>query len=177
MKQLFRDKRIILFPIAAVALITVGFGIAQLSQPSTNPIPSDVMSGLKFTPLIVPQDNSRIRASHYALGPADNGTRPLSFELAIDDQNVSVTETQLPAQFNEIPEYKERFIDTFITGSESIGTGSGTIYFGRPAKANGYSHVGIMFDRGLLTIFSLKSGTLTQDEWRRIGDALVAAKE
>lgn len=169
--------RLLLIPVAAIALIAIGFLVAQfIPKPGDNPVPDEILNELQFTPLVIPVSTKDITTSHYALGPADESGKPLSFQAHLYDYTIHISETQLPPQFEEIPDYKQRFIDAFIIASETVSTGAGTIYYGSPAKSEGHSQAGLLLDRGVMTIFSLETGKLNQREWRMLGDALVVAR-
>lgn len=176
MKYLRSLPKILLWPLAGITLIAVGFFLAQYIKPPTNPIPKTIASELTFTPLIIPPDNKSIATTDYTLGPSDEGGKPLSFSLIINGKKVFVSESSLPQPFTEIPEYQQRFLDSFMLQSQTISSGVGTIYYGSPAKEQSYSQVAMSTEHGLLMLFSVKTDQLSSTEWRAIGDALTAAK-
>jgi hypothetical protein len=98
----------------------------------------------------------------------------LSYILSIDDATVTISEYTQPSQFDDVPDFKDKFLENVIQKTTSVSTASGTIILGQQAKQQN-KQLAIMLERGLV-VFMNPSKTLEQKQWRTIGDALEVIK-
>lgn len=157
--------------LATVALLVIA-GVAavnyQYLERQAARIPASIRQDLAFSPFVVTLDNKDYEATDYKLAEVEKGVQLLSFIVHFEGKSVTVSEYVQPPQFNEIPEFKQRFLDNAIQQYATVQTANGTIHLGKQVKQGG-KQLGIMLERGLIVMFNPAS-ELTQPEWRRLGD-------
>lgn len=131
-------------------------------------IPVSVRNELGFSPFVVTLDNKEFKATNYKLSEVENGVQLFSYVVHFDGKSVTVSEYVQPPQFEEITEYKQRFLDNVIKQYATIQTSNGTIYLGKQQKQNN-RQLGIMLERGLIVMFNPEQD-LSQSEWRKLGE-------
>lgn len=131
-------------------------------------IPASIRQDLTFSPFVVTLDNKEYKVTDYKLATMEDGVQLLSFIVHFEGKSVTASEYVQPPQFNEIPEFKQRFLDNAIQQYATVQTANGTIHLGKQVKQGG-KQLGIMLERGLIVMFNPEK-ELTQAEWRRLGD-------
>jgi hypothetical protein len=87
---------------------------------------------------------------------------------------VTLSEYPQPPQFNDIPEYRDRFLNNIASQYKTVQSASGVIYLGKMVKQDG-RQLGIMLERGLI-VFMNPERELSDAEWRQLGDLLEIRK-
>jgi hypothetical protein len=160
--------------IVAAILVAGGFALANVLKPKDNPVPSSISAQVDFTPLVIPANNEMLKTTDYKVSTVEDGTQLLSYVLSIDDATVTISEYTQPSQFDDVPDFKDKFLENVIQKTTSVSTASGTIILGQQAKQQN-KQLAIMLERGLV-VFMNPSKTLEQKQWRTIGDALEVIK-
>jgi hypothetical protein len=155
-------------------LVAGGFVLAQVLKPKVDPVPASVSEQIDFTPLVVPVNDKTVTSTSYKVGTGEDGVRFLNYIIQIDDATVTVVESPEPTQFNDVQDFKEKFLETVIQKTTTVSTASGTIVLGQQAKQQN-KQLGVMIERGLFITMN-PSKTLDQKQWRTIGDALEVIK-
>lgn len=171
MKLSYKKAFWIVFGIVLVcvsALVSV-----TLFRNAAKPLSKDVSQTLSFSPL-VPDRNSGLKPSNTTLSRTEDGTQLLSYSLVVDTIKLAVSENVQPSQFDEVPEYKNRFLTNVINQYATIQTAGGTIYLGRSEKQNN-KQIALILDKGLMVFLNPES-ELTDQQWRTVGDSLVVDK-
>jgi hypothetical protein len=163
--------------VASALLIAGGFALSNILKPRPNPIPMAISKQLEFSPLVIPANVTIPSTSNYQYNHIeDHGytTKIFQFDVKLDDASVHVTEQPQSSRFTDIPNYRDRFLETVIQQTTSVPTSSGVIYIGSSELAQN-KQIGVMVEKGL-EIYMLPSKTLDQKQWRTIGDALDIVK-
>jgi hypothetical protein len=163
------------FALIGVAIVSIG-AIATffiLSRPSPEPTPT-WQSELDFSPFLIGKNKSGYTASDYKVAPSEEDVKVLSYVITTPRTVVTVSEYPQPPQFNDIPEYKDRFLNNIASQYKTIQTASGVIYIGKMVKQND-RQLGVMLEKGLI-VFMNPEQELTDQQWRQIGDLLEIKK-
>lgn len=165
-------RRIALSLLALAVISGIGYGINYLLTNDSNPIPKELRSEIKFSPLVIPKNSDSLKTSDYKFDKAENIEQTLSYIIHIDNNTVTLSEYVQPPQFTEIPEYKDRFLSNVFEQQSSVQSASGVIYLGRTKQKE---QIGVMIEKGLL-VFLNPEKNLSDDQWRAIGDQLEIQK-
>lgn len=161
--------------VLVAALVAMGFWLANIIKPNKDPLPTAVSSRLNFSPLIVTPTESSPVTDNYKLSTAEEGVLLLSFIIHLSDNRiVTVSEYPQPSQFNDVPDFRDKFLENVIQKTMSVSSASGTLMLGRMAKQEN-RQMAVMLENGLV-VFLVPSSELTEDEWRALGDSLSLLK-
>lgn len=139
-----------------------------------SPLPKSIRSRLTFSPFVIPKSVKTITTTDYKFDTVEDKERILSFKIHQNNNTVTVSEYTQPAEFSEIPEYKDRFLSNVIKQYATVQTSNGTIYLGRLSR-QGDKQLAIMIEKGLL-VFLSPDADLTEAQWRNLGDQLEVQK-
>ena len=166
-----RWVKVIAGVIIAALLVVLGVWLAYTLKPTTHLLPDDISTRINFTPLVITSTNTAPTTDSYKLSTAEEGVLMLSFIIHLGGgRTVTVSEYPQPSQFNDVPDFKEKFLDNVIQKSTSVSTAGGVIILGRMAKQDN-KQMAVMLEKGLV-VFLVPSTDLSEDEWRSIGDKL-----
>lgn len=154
----------------AVLLILAVVFTAYSFWPTVNILPKPVRNEITFSPFVLASESTRVSASNYALSKAEDGTQMLTYDIAYEGGEVTVSQYPQPSQFVEIPEYKDRFLTNVAKQYATVQTANGTIYLGRMEKQDN-KQLAVMLERGLI-VFMRPDKELNDATWRAIGDAM-----
>lgn len=162
----------LLIIVLIVASIGAAVGTLLYFTRDRSPIPAELRTELTFSPLIIPSDSTDITSRDFALAPTEDGeTQLLTYTIANESADIVVSQYPQPQEFVEIPEYKERFLNNVVRQEQVVQTANGTIHIGTLAKGD-QGQIGVMLERGLI-VFMKPEKSLGQNEWRRVGEALL----
>jgi hypothetical protein len=157
-------------------LLVIGGALAGYTYVTrdTGPIPPSIRSQLTFSPFVLPKKTKNYTTTDYKFDTAEDNVRILSYVIHLKDTAVTVSEYTQPPEFDEIPEYKDRFLSNVIKQYATVQTSNGTIYLGRLSK-QGDKQLAIMIEKGLLVLMS-PSHDIEESQWRSLGDQLEVQK-
>ena len=166
-----KRKQLVLISSVATVFLLIGASVAWWAlQPSDrSPLPEDIRSQIQFSPLLIPTD-STTETKSYQYAVVEEGVRILTFIAVIDDIEVTFSEYAQPPSFNDIPEYKTKFLENVIRQTSSISASSGTIYLGIQERQEN-QQLAVMLENGLV-VFMRPDGELNESQWRRVADQL-----
>lgn len=162
---------IFIIGIAVVSLIAIT--TYNLLKPDTNPLPKDIRSRLRFSPLIIPLDTQYYTSDSYTYSKAEDSVDILSYVVHFDNSQITISEYVQPSQFSDIPEYQSQFLTNVIKQYDTVQTSNGQIYLGRLTDKK---QLGIMIEKGLV-VFMTPSGDLDTAIWRHFGEQLEIYKK
>ncbi len=163
---------------ALVLLATGALLYRYFTGPGPSPIPESISSKLTFSPLIIPKSNEDFATKSYKLGSENSDAVPVfSYIVTTADgkHSITVSEYTQPAEYSDIPEYKNQFLSNIAKQYATVQSSNGTIYLGRQSKQEN-KQLAIMLERGLLLFFAPTSGDVDDATWRKLGDALELQK-
>lgn len=150
----------------------------QFTGPGPSPIPLAIENRLTFSPLIIPEDNEDFATKSYKLGSENSDAVPVfSYIITTADgkHSITVSEYPQPAEYSDIPEYKNQFLSNIAKQYATVQSANGTVYLGRQSKQEN-KQLAIMLERGLLLFFAPTTGDVDDATWRKLGDALELQK-
>ncbi len=141
----------------------------------TNPIPIDIRKKLVFSPFVLPKGSKEYVTKDYKYSTSEDRVPILSFIIHSNEgADIALSEYAQPPQFNDIPEYKERFLTNVAKQYDSVQTSNGTIYLGKMTRQNN-KQLAVMLEKGLL-VFMNPNTEINQAQWRKLGDNLEIKK-
>lgn len=174
-KQRKRILKVVGFASIALVLIS-GVAIAnyQHLQRQAARIPSTIRNELTFSPFVLTLDSKTYKATDYKLSEVIDNVQLFSFVVSSTHKSATISEYTQPAEFTDIPEYKERFLTNVIKQYATVQTSNGTVYLGRQQKQDN-KQLGVMIEKGLIVLLNPKT-ELTNSEWRILGEQLEIQK-
>ena len=156
------------------ALAAAGWVIYTLYfQKNTSAIPADISDSLEFSPFVINQNAKGYTASSYKYAPMEDSTKVFSFVVTLPGGNtVTVSQYPQPPQFNEVADYKAKFLEN--KSEDTVPVSAGVIHLSRPEKQQ-QKQIGLMLERGLI-VFLNPTANLSKAEWRDVGNALTPAQ-
>jgi hypothetical protein len=167
-------KKTLLIVACVIVLSGLVGALVLYMNRDTNPVPSELRSALTFSPLVVPTTNETITTSDYRLTRGEDDTQILSYTIMFEDTEVLFSSYIQPPQFEEIPEYRERFLTNIVMQNATVPTANGTIYLGQLSNQDN-QQIGVMLEYGLL-VFMQPGESLDEATWRQIGESFVVAR-
>jgi len=172
-----QKKRIVLAVLIVLGIFfVVGATLiaVRIFTPNISPLPEAIQKQLSFSALVVPEDNEDLKTSDIRFESVEDGTRVLSYTITLQDRKVLVSQYPQPSQFNDVEGYRERFLDNVIQQTSSISTAGGTVFLGQMAKQEN-KPMAVLLEKGLI-VFMAPDQSLSEDQWRMIGDELMLVK-
>ena len=161
--------------LAVILLVGLGFWLAHILTPTTNPLPADITNRINFSPLVITPSSSSPKVDNYKLNTAEDGVLLLSYIIHLDDsRSVTISEYPQPSQFSDVPDFKDKFLENVIQKTTSVSSASGTIVLGKMAKQQN-KPMAVMLENGLVT-FLVPTTDISENDWRHIGDSLALLK-
>lgn len=167
--------RVIILAVTAVIILAVGGAVGYYFATPHNSsyIPESVKANLSFSPLVLPAQTAGYTTSDYKFNKAEDSTQILTYVIHTQDgANITVSQYEQPPQFNEIPEYKDRFLSNVAKQYDTVETPNGTVYLGRMAKQED-KQLAVMIEKGLLILMN-PSKELSHDQWHDLASKLIA---
>lgn len=177
MRQHFNWWKLTSIILFLAMLATVGVFVAWSKinpKEDRNPLPETIRSSLSFSPFVIPLDSTQVVGSNYKLTSPEETAQILTFNADYAQKKIVISTQIQPDQFNDIPEYKDRFLSNVISQESTVQTLNGTIFIGKQTQ-NKNKPVGVMLERGLI-VFIVPEDNLTELEWRAIGESLEVMK-
>jgi hypothetical protein len=163
------------FALIGVTVVAIG-AIATffiLTRPPKEPIPT-WQSELNFSPFLISKNKGGYTESDHKVSTSEEGEKILSYIVTTPQTKVTLSEYPQPPQFNDIPEYRDRFLNNIASQYKTVQSASGVIYLGKMVKQDG-RQLGIMLERGLI-VFMNPEHELSDTQWRQLGDLLEIRK-
>lgn len=160
--------------LGAIVLIVTGIAIGKLLTygNTTNPLPESIKKDIDFSAFVIKPGSENYHMSSIKAASAEDGTKTLSYIIDAPFGSVTLNEYPQPAQFNEIPELKNKFLSDVIQQTSTVSTTNGALSVGRMAKQQTDKQIAVLLEKGLVVFFNPEKN-LTDDEWRKIVDNLV----
>ncbi len=159
-----------------ITIIGTIFVYQNITNQEVNPLPLEIHKSLNFSPLLISKNTKGYETVDYKYSAVEDGTKILSYIVNLEnDIAVSVSQYVQPSQFEEIPEYKDRFLSNIAKQYDTIQTSNGIIYLGRQTLQNN-KQLGLMIEKGLLILMSPGSD-LDSNQWRKLGDQFYIQKD
>ena len=157
--------------LSVLIVLAVGFGVYLYATRDTSPLPKSLRQQLTFSPFIIPKTSTSFTTSDYKFATAEDKVQILTYIIHTEaGVTVSISEYTQPQEFNEIPEYKDRFLTNVAKQYATVQTANGTIYLGRMVQQNN-RQIAVLLERGLI-VFLSPSTDLNPSEWRTLGEQL-----
>lgn len=167
-------KKTLLIVIGVVAVTGLVGAFVLYTNQDTNPVPPEIQSALTFSPLVVPTTHKSITTSDYRLTRGEDDTQILSYTIVFENTEILFSSYIQPPQFEEIPEYRERFLTNVVMQNATVPTANGTIYVGQLSNQDN-KQIGVLLEYGLL-VFMQPNESLDEATWRQIGESFVVAR-
>lgn len=166
----------LVFVAGLVVLGAAAFGVYKyLANGNANAVPKELGASLTFSPFVVAANDKGYTATDYKFSSAEGNVQILSYIIHTSDGNsITVSEYIQPPQFNDIPEYKSKFLTNVARQYDTVETSNGSIYLGRLTKQNN-KQIGIMLEKGLI-MFMTPNKELDQAKWHSLGEQLEIQK-
>lgn len=163
------------FALIGVLIVAIGAIVTLfiLTRPPKEPVPT-WQSELNFSPFLISNNASGYTESDHKVSVSEEEVKILSYVVTTPQTTVTISEYPQPPQFNDIPEYRDRFLNNIASQYKTVQTASGVIYVGKMVK-QGDKPLGVMLERGLI-VFMNPARELSDTEWRELGDLLEIKK-
>lgn len=159
--------------VGAALLIVAGIAIGKLLPFGTaNPLPESIQSTIDFSVFVVKPDSEDYSMTSIKADTAEDSTKILSYIIEAPFGNVTVSEYPQPAQFSEIPDFKDKFLNDVMQQTSTVTTTNGPVVIGRMAKQEVNKQIAVLLEKGLVVFFTPEK-TLSDEEWRKLADNLV----
>lgn len=142
---------------------------------NTGTIPSQVSTNLTFSPFALAGDAGSYSASDYKFSTAEGDVQILTYLIHTQDgTTITVSQYAQPPEFNDIPEYKDRFLTNVAKQYDTVQTSNGTVYLGRMTKQDN-KQLAVMTEKGLLVLMN-PDKEMSQAQWRSLVERLEIQK-
>lgn len=174
--QSHKYYRPILIVTIALSLIAVSaFFSYRHFNIAAHELPNPIKQQLGFSPFVVPSTANKYESESYKLTKPDSGSQLLSYIVTMSSgTNITISQYTQPAEFTDVPEYKDRFLTSIVKQYATIPTSNGTLYLGRQEKQNN-KQFAVLIERGLIVLMN-PTRDLTNSQWRELGDLLEIEK-
>ena len=167
------SKWLIMAVVVALTVLSAWLAFRTLQPTYNGPIPQAISSQLDFTPFVVRADAAGYKQTSFKYAPVEGDTKILSYVITLpNNTSVIASEYPQPPQFNEIPDYKAKFLEN--KSEDTVLTDNGIIYLSHPEKQK-ETQIGLMLEKGLIIFFN-PANNLTASEWRDLGNSLVTQR-
>jgi hypothetical protein len=168
-------QSIVVLLLGTAMLLTAVFITYKSAFTDKSAVPKELATKLTFSPLVIPNGVKDYTTSDYKFDKAEDDVQILSYIIHLADGNsITVSEYPQPPQFNEIPEYKNKFLTNVAHQYDTVETSNGTIYLGRQTKQNN-KQLGLMLEKGLI-IFMSPQNEIDSAKWHSLGEQLEIQK-
>jgi hypothetical protein len=163
-RSISTSKLITLLTILGAVIL---FSVVIAVMHKESPLPKSIQKQVGFM-VFYPGDSWQVNANAITY---DTSAKTLTMTAIANQNRLTITEQETPAQFNDIPQYYPALLDK-LQQYDSFGTVNGTVYLTHPKELNGGTEAVLNHNGTLMFVFPNKA--MNSQGWHQFFNSLHA---